>query len=145
MSNLPAQQDGHLVVAAIRILEAREEHPPHEGEIAGILAWGQERVAFVCRGLIEAGILSRVTGAYDNRYRIENHLALEELPAEDEGEVGIASDLAAFDEKSKQEQEKLEQLFARGEEPNKKKRLEELDNEFGKFKQGKPLNPFGDD
>jgi len=130
-----------VLVAAVRVLERREEHPPSEEEIAQLLGWPSERVTFLMRGLVEAGILSRVETAYADRYRIVDHLKLEELPQDDK-DVGIAADLKEFDEKAAQEQEKLEKLFAEGEEPEKQKRLASLDDEFSKFKGGKPNNPF---
>lgn len=139
----PSYRDGHLVVAAVRILESREKHPPTEEEIGALLKWHPERVGLVARGLVEMGVLKPVTTAYDLRLELADHLPLEELTG-DEETPGFAEELAEFDRKSVEQQQKLEKLFDPGElEKEKRKRTESLDEEFKKFRKDKPSNPFG--
>ena len=132
------------MVACIRVLEALYEHPPQEKEIAELLGWPQEKVTFLLRGLVEAEILARVGSAFDDRYEICDHLKLEELTRDDE-DPGIAADLAAFEQKQAEEQEKLQQLFHEGAEPRKQRRLDHLDDDFRRFRGEKPVNPFSED
>jgi hypothetical protein len=139
----PSYHDGHLVVAAVRILENREKHPPTEAEIGALLQWHPERVGLVTRGLVEMGVLKPVTTAYDMRLELADHLPLETLTADEES-GGFADELAEFDRKSLEQQQKLEKLFDPGEmEKEKQKRAQSLDEEFKKFRKGKPNNPFG--
>lgn len=145
MGQLPSYADGHLVVAAVRILENREHHPPTDDEIAALLRWHPEQTGLITRGLAEAGILRAVKTPYDTRYEVHEHLELENLPRGDEG-PGFADELAEFDRRSQQEQEKLEKLFeSQDHEKQRRKRVRSLDEEFGSFKKGKPRNPFGED
>ncbi len=134
-------REGHLLVASIRVLEHLRHHPPQEEEIAELLGWPQEKVTFLLRGLVEDEILARVGSAFDERYEIRDHRKLEELPEEDT-DPGIAAELAEFDEKQAREQEKLERLFLEGEEPRKKRRLKDLDEDFQRFRSQKPPDPF---
>ncbi len=136
--------EGQLLVAAVRVSEHLHQHPPKEAEISELLGWPMEKAAFLLRGLVEEGILARVGSAYDERYEIRDHTKLEFLPEDDE-DMGIAADIQAFEEKKAEDQAKLENLFVDGEEPEKKKRIENLDDEFQQFQGGKPKNPFGDD
>jgi len=135
---------GHLLVAAVRVSEHLQQHPPKEAEISELLGWPLEKTTFLLRGLVEEGILARVGSAYDERYEIRDHQKLEELP-EDDGDLGIAADIKAFEEKMAADQAKLETLFVEGEEPEKKKRIKSLGDDFDHFQGGKPKNPFGDD
>jgi len=140
----PPYSEGHLLVAAIRVLEHLHRHPPQEKEVAGLLQWPEEKVIFLLRGLVEAGILARVGSAYDQRYEIRDHQKLEELP-QDEGDPGLAADIQAFEEKMAADQARLENLFREGDESEKKKRISNLDEDFQRFRGGKPPSPFGDD
>jgi hypothetical protein len=135
---------GHLLVAAIRVSEHLHQHPPQEQEISDLLGWPLEKTAFLLRGLVEDGILARVGTAYEERYEIRDHGKLELLP-EDDVDLGIAADIKAFEEKKAQDQAKLANLFTDGDEPEKKKRIKDLDQDFQRFRGGKPRNPFGDD
>jgi hypothetical protein len=145
MTQAPGYKEGHLVVAAVRILEDREHHPPTIDEIAGLLRWHPEQVGLIARGLAELEILRPVTTPYDVRYELLDHGKLEELQQADEG-PGFADELAEFDRKTQQEQEKLERLFQSGDaEEQRQRRVKALDEEFGHFKKSKPVNPFGDD
>lgn len=135
---------GHLLVAAIRVSEHLHQHPPKEEEIGDLLGWPLEKTAFLLRGLVEEGILARVGSAYDERYEIRDHSKLEGLP-EDDGDMGIAADIKEFEEKMARDQAKLANLFTEGDEPEKKKRIKSLDDDFNRFRGGKPKNPFGDD
>jgi hypothetical protein len=137
-------REGHLLVACIRVLEYQHQRPPTEEEIASLLAWPAEKVTFQLRGLVENGILARVGTAYEQRYEIRDHRKLEDLPQE-ENSPGFAEEMKAFDEQAARKQAELESLFREGDEPNKKRRISELDDDFRKFRNKGPANPFGDE
>jgi hypothetical protein len=140
----PPYSEGHLVVAAIRVLEHLHRRPPQEKEVAALLQWPEEKAIFLLRGLTEEGILARVGSAYDLRYEVRDHHALEDLP-QDETDPGLAADIQAFEEKMAADQAKLENLFREGDTPEKKKRISNLDDDFRRFQGGKPRDPFGGD
>lgn len=83
--------DGHLFVAAVRILSHRNSSPPHLSEIADMLKLSKEQAGLICRRLHDAGIISAVEGAFGERWVVSDHLKLEGLPKEEErSELGDA-------------------------------------------------------
>lgn len=75
-------QEGHLFVAAIRILEHQNSSPPELKEISKLLDYSAEKTGLICRRLEEAGIVKIVESAFGDRWGIEDHLKIEELPKE---------------------------------------------------------------
>ena len=103
--------EGHLFVAAIRILEHQNGSPPALNEISGLLDFSTEQTGLISRRLQEAGIVKVVESAFGDRWGIENHLALEELP-KDEATRQMDEALQQFKaEKSKMAQ-KIETIKA---------------------------------
>jgi hypothetical protein len=72
-------QEGHLFVAAVRILENRHGSPPTLEQIAQFLTLSGEQAGLISRRLHEAGIVEQVEGAYGERWGVLDHLKLEEL------------------------------------------------------------------
>ena len=73
-------REGHLFVAAIRILEHRNSAPPDLDQIAGLIGFSTEQAGLISRRLQQAGIIRIVEGAFGTRWGIENHHKLEDLP-----------------------------------------------------------------
>ena len=73
-------QEGHLFVAAIRLLEHQTGGPPDLEQIVELVGFSAEQAGLVSRRLEEKGIIKVVQGAYGNRWGIDDHLLLEELP-----------------------------------------------------------------
>ena len=146
MAELPARHEAHLVVAAVRVLDHVEKHPPTEAEIAALLQWHEDRARVVAHGLVEFGALSAIKSPFEVRYRLGDHTRLDEL-AEGEGvDDSISKEMKAFEQRSKADQEEIERMFGtmpsadRGETPPTK----DLEDDFGEFARRKPKNPFGD-
>lgn len=76
--------EGHLFVAAIRILEHRHGAPPTLDLIADMLKFSNEQTGWISRRLMESGIIKIVEGAFGDRWGIDDHLKLEDLPRESE-------------------------------------------------------------
>lgn len=72
--------EGHLFVAALRVLEHRTGAPPTLDQIREMLGFGAEQTALISRRLMEEGIVAQVEGAFDGRWLVVNYLKLEELP-----------------------------------------------------------------
>lgn len=72
--------EGHLLVAAIRILEHQLGAPPALAQIAGTLGISKEQTGLVIRRLHDAGVVAQVEGAFDDRWVVADHLKLEALP-----------------------------------------------------------------
>ena len=74
--------EGHLVVAAIRILEYRNGSPPGMDQIAEMLGFSSEQISYLLRRLADESIIRQVEGAFEGRWTVADHLKLEELPKE---------------------------------------------------------------
>ena len=72
--------EGHLIVAAIRVLEHIHGAPPSMDQISDMLKFSPEQTGWFTRRLQEAGIIRIVESAFGDRWGIEDHLKLEELP-----------------------------------------------------------------
>jgi DNA-binding Lrp family transcriptional regulator len=77
-------QEGHLFVAAIRVLEHRNGAPPSLEQIAELLNFSTEQTGWISRRLLEAGVIKIVESAFGDRRGIEDHLKIEALPRESE-------------------------------------------------------------
>jgi len=71
--------EGHLVVAAIRILEFRSGSPPASDQIAEMLKMSAEQTAYIIRRLKEEGIIELVESAFGDRWTTADYLKLEDL------------------------------------------------------------------
>lgn len=76
--------EGHLFVAAVRILEHRHQAPPSLKQLAEILGFSSEQTGLISRRLEQQGIIELVESAYGDRWAVADHLQLEKLPREDE-------------------------------------------------------------
>lgn len=74
--------NGHLVVAAVRLLTHRQGAPPSVESVAEALDFSLEQAGLVCARLEELGIIERVEGGFGNRLFVRDHARLETLPDE---------------------------------------------------------------
>ncbi len=137
-------REGHLVVAATRVAAHRQSgRPPTEDEIAEVCGLSREWVGVLVSQLDRLGVLRLLTGPFETRVEIVDHLALEKLPHA-ESTTGVEDELKEFAAKKREEDEKLRQIFT-GE--NLRKREEEkmgkLADDFRTFKPKPPKSaPF---
>ena len=143
MADHPSRHDAHLLVAAIRVLEHVEQHPPTEQEIAVLLRWHVDRVRVVAHGLDSLGAVAAIKSPFDVRYKVGDHSLVDTL--DDEGvDDSISREIHEFEQRSKSDQEKIERMF--GTMPSRERPEEAtrgLDAEFGEFSRRKPRDPFG--
>jgi DNA-directed RNA polymerase specialized sigma subunit len=104
-------REGHLVVAAVRVAAHRQEgRPPTEDEIAAVCGLSREWVGVLVSELERLGVLQLLTGPFETRVEIADHLALEKLP-HTESSSGVEDELKEFAAKKREEDEKLRQIF----------------------------------
>lgn len=142
MAELPSRTHAHLVVAAVRVLDHTENHPPTDAEIAALLRWHEDKVRVVTHGLEEFGALEAIKSPFEVRYRVGDHTRLDEL-REDDVDDSISREMKEWEQRSKSDQENLERMF--GSMPGagpKKDPTEGLEKDFGDFARRKPKNPF---
>jgi len=132
------------MVAAIRVLDHREQRPPTPLEIADLLERSESAVRLDLNTLADLGIVLLVESAYENHAEVKNYLLVEELDLE--AGPQISDDLAAFDREKEEEAERMANLFESGEhEKIRQDRHDRMDQELDDFKNRKPINPFGED
>ncbi|MBN1824903.1 MAG: hypothetical protein JW958_01470 [Candidatus Eisenbacteria bacterium] len=133
----PNYDEGHLFVAAIRILRHREQRPPTVEETAEFLGHAREVGYLLARGLAEKGIVDLVENPFETHLEIRDHLALENLPREEKG-PGFGEDLEEFRKRKEKERDELGAFFASGgESETKKKKLDALGEAFRKYRNAK--------
>jgi uncharacterized protein YlxW (UPF0749 family) len=76
--------EGHLFVAAVRILEHRHKAPPAMDQIATMLEFSSEQAGLISRRLEDHGIIELVESAHGDRWAVADHMQLEALPRESE-------------------------------------------------------------
>ncbi len=133
----PSYEDGHLFVAAIRILESRLNRPPSVEEVGEFLGRSNEIAHMLVRGLEAQKIVRIVKTPFDTHLEIVDHLKLEDL-SKGRKSAAFGDALNAFQEKKQKEQEAMEAFFASGgDDEKKKKKMDSLDNAFQKFQKSK--------
>ena len=143
MAHVPLQHEAHVIVAAVRVLVHKTGRPPSVDEVADLLGYARELTGHLVRGLETAGVVQTIKSPFDLRVEVQNHLAIESLPAEATG-PGLRDEVEEFHERFKEKQEKLQNLFDSGAaEAQRKSRLAGLDNELQSFQKPR-RNPFGD-
>jgi hypothetical protein len=138
------RSDGHLIVAAVRVLTHTLQRSPEPEEIAALLALPAAAVRVQIVALTDLGILAMVASAFATHVEVRDYVALEELPATDESE--LAEELADFDRRKQAETAKMSQLFADGEhERRRADKLDKMNKDLRAFRERKPPNPFDDE
>jgi DNA primase large subunit len=141
MGHKPSYEDGHLVVAAVRVLSHNADQPPTPETVAELLGLAPDFTRNLIVALGEQGILSVVEMPFEIRVEVKDHLKVEELPRESEG-PSIQDELEEFAKRKKKEVEDTEKMFTMDEiEKRKKAKLSKLDKEMKKMK-GKGRSPF---
>lgn len=139
------REDGHLVVAAIRVLAHREERPPRPEEVAVLLGLAPEVLRARMAILAEAGVLAMIESAFDTHLEIRDHLRLEELEAGAQSRA-LDEDLADFARRQQEQAAKMSRLFDEGDhERRQAERVRKMEEELRDFRQRKPRNPFAAD
>lgn len=134
MESKPSYRQGHLIVAAVRILIHRHGRPPTTTEIAQLSDMSEDVVGLLVRSLEGLGIVRTVKSAFETRVEIVDHIGLEELPSDEEASA-FGSEVDEFHERYAKKQEDLQRLFSTGEhKKEKQEKLDALDEELKGFK-----------
>ncbi len=126
---------GHLVVAAVRVLSHRERRPPSPEEVAELLGAPPEWVRVAVRRLVELGALGEVADAYGARVEVAAYQKIEELSEEAGGRM--EEELRSFSARSREKQEELKKQFDADFRAGQKQRFSQLEDELKKFRGGK--------
>jgi len=132
-------EEGHLFVAAVRVLEHRHAgRPPTVEEIAELLSVSVEWAGVLVSSLERAGVVHALTGPFETRVEVKDYLELENLPRAD-STTGVDEELKEFAAEKRKEEEKLGNLFSSGD-PLKKQK-EKMGKMADQLKGWKPKGP----
>lgn len=141
MAHRPCYEDGHLIVAAVRVLSHKADKPPTPEGIAGLLGLAPDFVRNLVIALGEEGVLKVVENPFEIRAEVKDYIKLEDLPRESEG-PSIQDELDEFVKRKKEEVEATEKMFTVDEiDKREKDKLSKLDEEMKNMK-GKRHPPF---
>ncbi len=139
---LSLYEQGHLVVAAIRLHFHREGKLPSAEEISTMTGISVEVTHLLCNQLIDEGILRVVGGAFDQRFEVKDHLKIEKLPRSvDDG--AMEREIKEYRAEREDKQKKIDEMFDRKEfEKQRQEQLRKIEEQFKAHKKKRP-DPFG--
>lgn len=100
-------KNAHLIIAAVRILEHRDQAPPTIENVCQALSFSVERGNHICQKLQALGAVDIVEGAYGTRLFIKDHRLLENLPQQVD-ENDLSADLKKFKDSKKNFEKEIE-------------------------------------
>ena len=101
----------HLVVAAIRLLEYRDNMPPSTDSVCQKLSFSLEQGNLICKKLHDRKIIEIIEGAFGSKIYIRDHLLIEEIP-KDHQEKTIEDEVKEFQKAQKENLKKIQSLHA---------------------------------
>ncbi len=131
IKDLDFYETAHLFVAAIRVLEHKNNASPSNKELCEYLSFPLEQGNLVCNKLSDLEILEPVEGAFGVKLFVKNHLKLEEISRETKN-----NDIKEALDKFKNSREELSEKI-KSHHIDQKTRKKELFDEIEKqFKKG---------
>ena len=144
MSQL-SKREGHLVVAAIRVISYRLGKPPRPEDISDLLGIAPAWVRMLAKSLEDEGIIAIVRSAFDEHLEVRDYNKLEGLE-EDEVDLDMNKEFADFDRRKAEETERMSNLFgAKDHERRQAEKVSAMEEELRDFKNRKTIDPFGED
>jgi hypothetical protein len=137
----PSYEDGHLILAAVRVLSHQAAKPPTPEDIAELLGLAPDFARNLVITLGDQGILRVVENPFEIRAEVGDYLKLEDLPKETEG-PSIQDELDEFVEHKKKVAKDTENMLSMDEiEKKKKEQMSRLEDEMRKMKGEGPSPP----
>jgi hypothetical protein len=138
MAVRPSYEDGHLIVAAVRVLSHKATKPPTPEEIADLLGLPPDFVMNLVVSLGDEGILRVVENPFEVRAEVGDYTRLEDLPRAAEA-PSIKEELDEFMKRKKKAVEETRKMLNLDEiEKKKKDKISKLEDEMKKMKGKRP-------
>lgn len=142
MAVKPSYEDGHLVVAAVRVLSHKASKPPTPEAIADLIGLPHEFARSLVVALGDEGILRVIENPFEIRAEIGDYMKLEELPKQSDAPT-IKDEIEDFVKRRKKAVEETEKMLNLDEiEKKKRKKLSKLEDEMKRMKGKGRLPPF---
>jgi hypothetical protein len=103
--------NAHLFVAGIRLCEYRDSTQPSIEVVCQLLDFSLEQGNFICKKLIEFGVIEMVEGAFGTRLFIKDHLKIEEIPSKEKAS-DLEDEVKKFQDSKKEFTQKIESIQA---------------------------------
>lgn len=123
--------EAHLFVAAIRVLQHQKNIPPALEDVCELLGSSAESGYAICRTLKKRGIIETLEDPYNVKLFIADHLALEQIPRNQEEENTLAKELEKFQQEKRSQDKDVAKIQAELD----KKKQEKLSDIEKKFKE----------
>jgi len=146
MATKPSYEDGHVIVAAVRVLCHHNPKPPRPEDIAELLNLPPDFARNVVVALGHLGILKVMENPFEIRVELGDHTLLEDLPRGSDA-PSIKTELDSFIQRKKREVEATEKMLSLDEiEKKKREKISKMEDEMKKMKKPKPspFDSFGD-
>jgi hypothetical protein len=129
----PSYDEGHLILAGIRIRAHRDGRPPLLEDVAELIDMPADLLRVLVVELEERGIIRQLANAFETRLRVDDHLKAEELPKEGGGRLD--SEVQEFRKAFQEKQKDLKNTFGSGAFTKKSdEKMSRLEEELKKFK-----------
>lgn len=89
-------REAHLFVATIRVLHYQKQSPPAIEDICEMLNLSTEAGLATCRKLEKQAIVTISEDPFSIKLSIDDHLAIEKLPKQEEAADALSKDLEKF-------------------------------------------------
>jgi hypothetical protein len=145
MEFIPSRAQGHLLVAAVRVLSHQRKRPPTSEEIAELLGLSREITLHILRGLEARRIVRAIETPFEVRFDIEDHKEVEALPVDASG-PDLGREIEDFHKKSEDRQKQIEKMM-RDADPERatREKAARIEEEFRRFRGRKSAtSPFRD-
>ncbi|MFZ0242407.1 MAG: hypothetical protein WAL90_12240 [Desulfobacterales bacterium] len=101
----------HLFIAAMRLCEHRQAGRASVEDVCRLTGLSLEQGNFICKKLLDDGIVERVEGAFGTRLFIKDHLKIEEIPRKEKGRL-LEEEIRKFQDSKKGLDQKIESIKA---------------------------------
>lgn len=100
MNKTGLYHQAHLIAAAIRIIEYRNQRPPSDSEIFGKLSFSVEQGNRILKKMNDMGIVDMASGKFGTRVFLVDHLKIEDIP-QDEDSSSLQDEIEKFKQSRK--------------------------------------------
>lgn len=104
-------EQAHLVIAALRLWVHREGRQPTVEDLSDSTGFSLDATQYICKRLEEVEAITITEGAFENRFSIQDHLMIEEIPELEEG-PSVDEQLSKIESERREREKSIEERFA---------------------------------
>jgi hypothetical protein len=112
LKTMDAYTEAHLFVAAIRVLQHRNQSPPRLEDVSEMLQISIELGHSICRRLAGLGIIETLEDPFSIMLAVADHLRIEKIPCQTKEDNSLARELEKFQAGKKSIDQKVAEIQA---------------------------------